>query len=274
MCQGKAAIHAALRCLGRANLPHNPAEMHVAKAGGLWLLGPTQGSGARSRRETREPGAAAGRPRPGGERFMARAARLIAALMFTALSAVPAFAQDDAQGRPDGLFPWQMDFQDAGDAGDGAYPAGSAGTPSSSWRRSCSSSWRSSPGASSATTSAPIPTPSRVTHNTTVEVLWTVLPVLILVAIAMPSFRLLYGAVRPLEALRGFRSGDDAVPDAEGDRRPVGTGTSSTAPTRTAPPSASSSRSRSTCCRSRTTTSMPARASSATSRSTIRSSCR
>jgi cytochrome c oxidase subunit 2 len=36
------------------------------------------------------------------------------------------------------------------------------------------------------------PVPSRTTHNTLVEVLWTVLPVLILVAIAIPSFRLLY----------------------------------------------------------------------------------
>src|SRR5262245_29194427 len=36
------------------------------------------------------------------------------------------------------------------------------------------------------------PVPSRTTHNTTVEVLWTVIPVLILVAIAIPSFRLLY----------------------------------------------------------------------------------
>src|SRR5262249_37716775 len=36
------------------------------------------------------------------------------------------------------------------------------------------------------------PTPSRTTHNTLVEVLWTVLPVMILVAIAIPSFRLLY----------------------------------------------------------------------------------
>lgn len=36
------------------------------------------------------------------------------------------------------------------------------------------------------------PTPSRTTHNTTLEVLWTVAPVLILVAIAIPSFKLLY----------------------------------------------------------------------------------
>lgn len=41
------------------------------------------------------------------------------------------------------------------------------------------------------------PTPSRVTHNTLVEVLWTVLPVLVLVAIAIPSFRLLYGQYNP-----------------------------------------------------------------------------
>jgi len=36
------------------------------------------------------------------------------------------------------------------------------------------------------------PTPSRTTHNTTLEVLWTVIPVLVLVAIAIPSFKLLY----------------------------------------------------------------------------------
>jgi cytochrome c oxidase subunit 2 len=36
------------------------------------------------------------------------------------------------------------------------------------------------------------PTPSKVTHNTLLEVSWTVLPILILVAIAIPSFRLLH----------------------------------------------------------------------------------
>jgi cytochrome c oxidase subunit II len=36
------------------------------------------------------------------------------------------------------------------------------------------------------------PEPSRVTHNTGLEVAWTVIPVLILVAIAIPSFRLLF----------------------------------------------------------------------------------
>jgi len=36
------------------------------------------------------------------------------------------------------------------------------------------------------------PTPGRATHNTTVEVIWTVVPILILLAIAVPSFRLLF----------------------------------------------------------------------------------
>jgi cytochrome c oxidase subunit 2 len=36
------------------------------------------------------------------------------------------------------------------------------------------------------------PDPSRTTHNTTLEIAWTILPVLILVAIAIPSFRLLF----------------------------------------------------------------------------------
>jgi cytochrome c oxidase subunit II len=36
------------------------------------------------------------------------------------------------------------------------------------------------------------PVPSRTTHNTLIEVVWTVVPVLILVAVAVPSFRLLF----------------------------------------------------------------------------------
>jgi cytochrome c oxidase subunit 2 len=36
------------------------------------------------------------------------------------------------------------------------------------------------------------PVPSRTTHHTLIEVVWTVVPVLILVAIAIPSFRLLF----------------------------------------------------------------------------------
>jgi len=40
------------------------------------------------------------------------------------------------------------------------------------------------------------PTPSRTTHNTLIEVLWTVIPVVILVVIAIPSFRLLFFQLR------------------------------------------------------------------------------
>lgn len=38
------------------------------------------------------------------------------------------------------------------------------------------------------------PTPSKTTHNTWVEVIWTVVPILILIAIVFPSFSLLYKA--------------------------------------------------------------------------------
>ena len=36
------------------------------------------------------------------------------------------------------------------------------------------------------------PIPSRTTHNTPLEIMWTIIPVIILVAIAVPSFRLLF----------------------------------------------------------------------------------
>lgn len=36
------------------------------------------------------------------------------------------------------------------------------------------------------------PVPSKTTHNTAIEVAWTIIPVLILVAVAVPSFRLLF----------------------------------------------------------------------------------
>ena len=43
------------------------------------------------------------------------------------------------------------------------------------------------------------PVPSKVTHNTLVEVVWTVVPVIILIAIAVPSFQLLTEYERPSE---------------------------------------------------------------------------
>lgn len=44
------------------------------------------------------------------------------------------------------------------------------------------------------------PTPTTTTHNTTIEILWTVIPIMILIGIAIPSFRLLYFADRTQEA--------------------------------------------------------------------------
>lgn len=41
------------------------------------------------------------------------------------------------------------------------------------------------------------PVPSKTTHHTLLEVAWTIIPVLILVAIAVPSFRLLYAQYSP-----------------------------------------------------------------------------
>ncbi|WP_254453358.1 cytochrome c oxidase subunit II [Siccirubricoccus sp. G192] len=44
------------------------------------------------------------------------------------------------------------------------------------------------------------PTPSRTSHHTVLEIAWTVLPVLILVVIAIPSFRLIYYEDRARDA--------------------------------------------------------------------------
>ncbi|MGL4397231.1 MAG: cytochrome c oxidase subunit II [Hyphomicrobium sp.] len=40
------------------------------------------------------------------------------------------------------------------------------------------------------------PTPTRTTHNTALEVAWTIIPILILVGISIPSFKLLYEQYR------------------------------------------------------------------------------
>ena len=44
------------------------------------------------------------------------------------------------------------------------------------------------------------PKPTRTTHNTLIEIIWTVVPTLILVVIAIPSFKLLYFMDRTFEA--------------------------------------------------------------------------
>jgi cytochrome c oxidase subunit II len=129
---------------------------------------------------------------------MAFAARLIAALT---LLMTPGLAQ--AQERPDGPFEWQMDFQ----------------TPATvvmeyihwfSWYTLIIITlitilvvallgwcmWRFNERSN--------PVPSRVTHNTMIEVLWTVIPVFVLVAIAIPSFKLLYGQYDPSKLYADF----------------------------------------------------------------------
>jgi cytochrome c oxidase subunit 2 len=53
------------------------------------------------------------------------------------------------------------------------------------------------------------PVPSRTSHNTLVEVLWTVVPILILVGIAVPSFALLFAEHDPARAIAGFDPAKD-----------------------------------------------------------------
>jgi cytochrome c oxidase subunit II len=48
------------------------------------------------------------------------------------------------------------------------------------------------------------PVPSRTTHNTLIEVLWTVVPIVILVGIAVPSFSLLFAQHDPARAIPGW----------------------------------------------------------------------
>ncbi len=48
------------------------------------------------------------------------------------------------------------------------------------------------------------PVPSKTSHNTLIEVIWTVVPILILVGIAVPSFALLFAEHDPARAIAGF----------------------------------------------------------------------
>ena len=53
------------------------------------------------------------------------------------------------------------------------------------------------------------PEPSRTSHNTLIEVAWTVLPILILVGIAVPSFALLFAEHDPARAIPGYDPATD-----------------------------------------------------------------
>jgi len=48
------------------------------------------------------------------------------------------------------------------------------------------------------------PVPSKTSHNTLIEVLWTVVPILILIGIAVPSFALLFAQHDPARAIAGY----------------------------------------------------------------------
>ena len=54
------------------------------------------------------------------------------------------------------------------------------------------------------------PVPSRTTHNTVIEVLWTIIPVLILVGIAIPSFGLLFDQYDPGRVVEDYNP-DEAL---------------------------------------------------------------
>jgi len=53
------------------------------------------------------------------------------------------------------------------------------------------------------------PVPAKFSHNTLIEVLWTVVPILILVGIAVPSFSLLFAEHDPARAIPGFDPAKD-----------------------------------------------------------------
>ena len=48
------------------------------------------------------------------------------------------------------------------------------------------------------------PVPSKTSHNTLIEVIWTVVPILVLVGIAVPSFSLLFAEHDPARAIPGY----------------------------------------------------------------------
>jgi cytochrome c oxidase subunit 2 len=62
------------------------------------------------------------------------------------------------------------------------------------------------------------PVPSRTSHNTLIEVLWTIVPILILVGIAVPSFSLLFAEHDPARAIPGFDPSKEMTIKATGNQ--------------------------------------------------------
>ena len=67
----------------------------------------------------------------------------------------------------------------------------SISSPQSSLSCWCSWSWYG------ALQCAPQPVPARTTHNTLLEIAWTTVPIVILLVIAVPSFKLLFFQLIP-----------------------------------------------------------------------------
>ena len=62
------------------------------------------------------------------------------------------------------------------------------------------------------------PVPSKTTHNTLIEVIWTVVPILILVGVSIPSFALLFAEHDPARAIAGFDSSKEITIKATGNQ--------------------------------------------------------
>ncbi len=60
------------------------------------------------------------------------------------------------------------------------------------------------------------PVPSKTTHNSLIEVLWTVVPVIVLVAIAIPSFGLLFAQYDPGRVIENYNPEDALIVKATG----------------------------------------------------------
>jgi cytochrome c oxidase subunit 2 len=62
------------------------------------------------------------------------------------------------------------------------------------------------------------PVPSKNTHNTVIEVLWTVVPILVLVGVAIPSFALLFAEHDPARAIANFDPAKEMTIKATGNQ--------------------------------------------------------
>jgi len=140
---------------------------------------------------------------------MAKMMRFAAPLAAFAASGGAAFAQVEGQGEGrDGIFPWQMKIQ-------APVTAIMEYIEWFSWYTIiimaviCTFVFALIAYAMWKFREQAHPVPSRLTHHTWLEVAWTITPILILVAIAVPSFRLLYGQYDPSHFYADFNPETD-----------------------------------------------------------------